>query len=44
VPILDRALLAHTGHWAINLLYVAPIVVTGLALMIAARIGRRRER
>jgi hypothetical protein len=31
--------LAHTGHWAVQLLYLAPLVV-----LVAARLRERRER
>lgn len=35
--------LAHAGHWAVNLLYVAPVIVTGLALLVVSRVGPRGE-
>lgn len=40
---LDAATVAHAGHWAVNLLYVAPVVMTALSLAIVARGGRRRD-
>ena len=32
--------LAHAGHWLLQLLYLAPVVVLG----VAAGVGRYRER
>lgn len=29
--------LAHVSHWAVNLLYVAPVLLIGVALAVAAR-------
>lgn len=40
---LDAATVAHAGHWAVNVLYVAPALVTALALAILARGGRRGD-
>jgi hypothetical protein len=34
--------LAHTGHWLVNLLYVAPVVVIVATLAVQARRDRRR--
>lgn len=33
--------IAHAGHWAVNLLYVAPVVVTVVALIVVSRLGAR---
>lgn len=33
---------AHAGHWATNLLYVAPVVLIGLVLLVQTRRERRR--
>ena len=35
--------LAHTGHWAVQLLYLAPLVVL-VWVLVAARLRDRRER
>jgi membrane protein implicated in regulation of membrane protease activity len=35
--------LAHTGHWAVQLLYLAPLVVL-VWMLVAARLRERRER
>lgn len=33
-------LIAHGGHWAVNLLYITPVIIVALAVLIE----RRRER
>ena len=33
--------LAHAGHWLVDLLYVAPLIVLG-GLMIAGKVRERR--
>lgn len=36
--------LAHTGHWAVSLIYVTPIVIVAVAVAIATFRERRRHR
>ena len=35
--------IAHGGHWAVNLLYLAPVVIIALAVLIQRRRDRRQE-
>ena len=35
--------LAHTGHWVVQLLYLAPLVVL-IWMLVSARVRDRRER
>jgi membrane protein implicated in regulation of membrane protease activity len=35
--------LAHAGHWAVQLLYLAPLVVL-VWMLVAARLRERRQR
>lgn len=30
--------LAHVGHWAVNLLYVAPVLLALVVVLVAARL------
>lgn len=39
----EAVVLAHPGHWAVQLAYVAPLAVLVVA-MIVGRIRERRER
>jgi hypothetical protein len=32
--------LAHVGHWAVNLLYVGPVLIAVLALLVSTRLHR----
>jgi hypothetical protein len=42
---MSPVVLAHAGHWAVDLgIYVGPIVVIGLGLYIADRLEKRRRR
>jgi hypothetical protein len=34
---------AHIGHWWTSILYLAPVVVVGIALAISERRARRRS-
>ena len=34
--------IAHAGHWAINLLYVAPLVIAGGVLTVQSMKDRRK--
>ena len=34
---------AHTGHWAVQLLYLAPLVVL-VWMLVSARLRNRRQR
>ncbi len=36
--------IAHAGHWAVNLLYVAPLLIAVSALFVQSRRDRRRVR
>ena len=36
--------LAHVGHWALNLLYVAPVIVVVGWISVRAILDRRAER
>lgn len=35
--------LAHVGHWAVNLLYLGPIVLVALALVVSSRARRAHD-
>lgn len=37
-------ILAHAGHWAVSLLYVAPVLIVVGALAVQSRRERARER
>jgi cytochrome c oxidase assembly factor CtaG len=37
-------LVAHTGHWALSLIYTAPVVILLVFLMIQKLRERRQER
>jgi hypothetical protein len=36
--------IAHVGHWLVDLLYVAPLAVLGLFVLVGKLRARRRER
>jgi hypothetical protein len=36
--------LAHVGHWLVDLLYVAPLIVMGALLLVGRMRERRAER
>lgn len=35
--------LAHSGHWAVGLIYLAPVVILVLTLLVIGRRDRRAE-
>ena len=35
--------LGHIGHWWTSALYLAPVVIVGVALAVSERRGRRRD-
>ncbi len=37
-------ILAHTGHWAVSLIYFSPVVVVTGGIAVTAWRDRRRER
>jgi hypothetical protein len=37
------SVLAHVGHWWHSLLYLAPVVVVGVALAVSERRAKRRS-
>jgi hypothetical protein len=39
----DPGPLAHVGHWAVNLLYLGPIVLVALALVVSSRARRAHD-
>jgi cytochrome c-type biogenesis protein CcmH/NrfF len=35
--------LAHTGHWAVGLIYLAPVAILVITLLVIGRRDRRAE-
>lgn len=36
-------LVAHVGHWAVNLLYLGPVLLVVLVIAVGSRLGRTRR-